>query len=394
MPTKRLPMFMFAFITILPCVLIGAGALLGGGWAWGALIYMTALVASMDRLIAANSDNADPDAEFPASNALLLLLGLVHFAILPLSLWAVAGPSGLEIAERIAVAAGAGLIFGQISHPVAHELIHKRQRLLRWLGMWIYTSLLTGHHASAHLLIHHVYVGSDQDPNSAPKGENFYRYMARVTRQSFVAALRVENARRRRSDAPVYLHPYGLYMGGGVACASVAAVALGPVGLIAFLSIIAHAQIQILMSDYVQHYGLRRIRHENGRLEAVGPQHSWNAPDVFSAVLMVNAPRHSDHHMSPHRAFPALQLNPENMPYLPYPLPVMGVIALFPKLWFRLMNPLCARWQPGSDRIGGAQPVGRQSARNSGGQGGAHLAHSAHAHSTSSFVSSGSELPR
>ena len=387
-------MLMFAIVTIAPCVLVAAAALFGGAWAWVALVYMTALVASMDRLIAATSGNSDPEAEFPASTALLVLLGLAHVALLAAAMWGVAGPSGLNMSERVALGAGVGLIFGQISHPVAHELIHKQSRWLRWLGQCIYTSLLAGHHASAHVLIHHIHVGSDRDPNSAPRGEHFYRYMSRVTRHSFRIALELETARRTRAGKPVYRHPFVLYVGGGLALTCAVAAVFGGLGLLAFLSIIAHAQVQILMSDYVQHYGLRRITLPDGRLEPVGVQHLWNAPDVFSSVLKVNAPRHSDHHVAPHRAFPALQLNPQEMPYLPYPLPVMGVIALFPKIWFRLMNPLCDHWQATPDQTGKTQPVALRARRNSRGQAGAHLAHSTHAQTSTSFMSSGPELPR
>ncbi len=44
------------------------------------------------------------------------------------------------------------------------------------------------------------------------------------------------------------------------------------------LALAAYAQMQLLLSDYVQHYGLRRKTSENGKPEPVGPQHSWNAP--------------------------------------------------------------------------------------------------------------------
>ena len=383
-------MLLFAVITLLPCLLVGSAAVGGGAWAIGPLIYMTALVTAMDRLIAANASNADPEAEFPASAALLVVLGLAHFCVLGVTIWGVAGPSGLAMGERVALGVGAGLIFGQISHPVAHELIHKQHRAMRWLGRWIYTTLLSGHHASAHLLIHHVHVGSDKDPNSAPRGETFYRYMARVSRQSFLTAMRLETERGKRAQKPITKHPFFLYIGGGFATLLAVGLAFGWIGVLAFLSIAMHAYIQILMSDYVQHYGLRRATLPNGRLEPVGPQHSWNAPDAFSSLLMVNAPRHSDHHVSPNRDYPALQLEPEEMPYLPYPLPVMGVIALVPKLWFRLMNPLCDAWTQGPNPMGRSWPNKRVIGRKIGGQAQAHLAQSGHAHDMASYRTAGS----
>ncbi len=375
-------MLKFTLITCLPIVLVGTAAVSGGAWVCAALLYMTALVATMDRLIAGASANADPEAEFPASEALLVLLGVSHFALLALSMWGVAGPSGLSIPERVILGAAAGLVFGQISHPVAHELIHKRPRFMRWIGQWMYTTLLVGHHASAHVLVHHVYVGSDQDPNSAPRGETFYRYMMRVTRQSFRAGLAAETTRRQRAGKAYLLHPYLIYVGGGAATLGAIVAVFGLIGGLAFLSIALHAQIQILMSDYVQHYGLRRARGDDGRLAPVGPQHSWNAPDVFSSFLMVNAPRHSDHHIAPSRAYPALQLTPDNMPCLPYSLPVMGVLALVPKIWFRLMNPLCDKWQDAAV------------AEVSSGAMTAHLAQSEHAIDPSPSVQSEPDLTR
>jgi alkane 1-monooxygenase len=351
-PTTRITehsLPLFATITILPCLLAAAAALWGGLWIWVVLVYMTALVAVFDQLIAANTKNTDPEAEFPASTALLVTLGGFHFLILALALWAIAGPSHLAIVERIVLGIAAGLIFGQISHPVAHELIHQRKRVLRLIGRCIYTTLFAGHHASAHLLVHHVHVGSDLDPNSAPRGENFYRYMLRVGIQSFRAGLKVETERRRRAAKSAIGHPYLLYVGGAAAAFAVALLVLGPIGGVAYISIALHAQIQILMSDYVQHYGLRRHADSTGRLEPVGSQHSWNAPNVFSSFLMVNAPRHSDHHTTPSRNYPALQISPDTMPILPYSLPVMGLLALFPKVWFRLMNPRLKDWQRPAD---------------------------------------------
>jgi len=335
----------FAIATALPFVLISLGAVLGGAWPWLALAYMTVLVAVMDRLIAARG-NPDPAAEFPAATSLLVGLGLAHFVLLGLAVRAVAGPSGLDPAGRVALGVAAGMVLGQISHPAAHELIHRPARQLRLLGRCIYTSLLVGHHASAHLLVHHVHVGTDDDPNSARRGESFYRFAWRATRGAFLKGLAAENRRRRSGRGkPFWTHPYALYLGGAALTVALAGLLAGWAGVGALIAMAGYAQVQILMSDYVQHYGLRRQRRADGRPEPVGPQHSWNAPHAFSAALMLNAPRHSDHHVTPSRPYPALQLDPGAMPCLPRPLPVMAAVALVPPLWFRIMDARCDAWQ-------------------------------------------------
>jgi alkane 1-monooxygenase len=60
--------------------------------------------------------------------------------------------------------------------------------------------------------------------------------------------------------------------------------------------------------------------------------------------MMLNAPRHSDHHMHPTRSFPTLELSGNDMPMLPHALPVMACLALVPKLWRRIMDRRVAKW--------------------------------------------------
>jgi alkane 1-monooxygenase len=140
------------------------------------------------------------------------------------------------------------------------------------------------------------------------------------------------------------MHPYAGYLAGQAACLTLAWVIAGGAGVAVWLGLGLHATAQLLLSDYVQHYGLARARLPDGRLEPVGPQHSWNAPHWFSAAMMLNAPRHSDHHAHPGRPFPALRL-PADAPMLPWPLPLACTLALAPPLWRRRIAPHLARWR-------------------------------------------------
>jgi alkane 1-monooxygenase len=115
-------------------------------------------------------------------------------------------------------------------------------------------------------------------------------------------------------------------------------------GLLAWVGLALHAQSQILLSDYVQHYGLTRARRSDGKIEPVGPAHSWNTAHWFTSAMMLNAPRHSDHHVHPGRPFPALRLT-EDAPRLPWPLPIACALALAPRLWRRTLAPRLAEWR-------------------------------------------------
>ncbi|MBE1283129.1 MAG: alkane 1-monooxygenase [Rhodobacteraceae bacterium] len=323
-------MFWFAIASLTPLLILFAACFWGGLWAPSAVLYMTVCVYLMDRL----GRTTEATDATNGADVLSVTLALGHLLLIPVLSFVCGTRSGLEL---VLLVIGSGLFMGQVSHPNAHELIHHPNRKLRRLGQTVYTSMLIGHHASAHMLVHHVHVASDRDPNSARLGEGFYAFWLRAWAGSFLQGFRAE-ARLRTGRAG--LNPYLAYAAGGVATLVLAWSLGGLPAIVAVLLACLYAQAQIFLADYVQHYGLRRARHGD-RLEPAGPQHSWNAPHWYSSALMLNAPRHSDHHMNPGRRFPQLLLD-EDMPTLPRSLPVMGVIALIPPLWRRIMDPRVA----------------------------------------------------
>ncbi|NUB43910.1 alkane 1-monooxygenase [Fertoebacter nigrum] len=333
---------LFPLATLAPLPLLALGVGFGGALAFAGLVYMTLFALLLDQVVARA---AAPDGvEFPAADALLVVLALAHLLALPLAVWAIGGPSGLSAVDRVALFAGFGLFFGQVSNPVAHELIHRGDRRLFRLGRLVYVTLLFGHHTSAHRLVHHRHAASRDDPNTARSGEGFYRFALRAWVGSFRKGLAAENDLRRRGAKG--LHPYAIYTGGAVLSLLLGWVIAGPAGALVWAGLAAHAQSQLLLSDYVQHYGLMRRTGPDGRLEPVGDRHSWNAPHGFTAALMLNAPRHSDHHAHPARPYPALRLPvPDLAPRLPWSLPVSCVVALLPPLWRRAMRPRLAQWR-------------------------------------------------
>ncbi len=335
------PALAFTAITLLPVPLLALGAIFGGPFAWTALLYLTLFAFALDELAAA-TDTAS-DREFPAADGLAVALALAHFALLGLVVCAIGRGWVTGAGEVTALMLAAGLFFGQVSNSNAHELIHRRSKGLFRLGKWVFISLLFGHHASAHPQVHHRHVGTDRDPNSARLGQSYYRFALRAWRGSFLAGYRAETARRAGRGGA---HPYAEYVLGGLAVMALATLAAGLRGLAVLIALALFAQSQLLLSDYVQHYGLNRGRRPNGKYQPVTAAHSWNAPHRFSSHLMLNAPRHSDHHAHPARPYPALHLSgPETMPTLPHSLPVMAMIALVPPLWRRKMNRRAAKWR-------------------------------------------------
>lgn len=340
MHARPLPLVAFALAALLPLPLLALGGAQGGAWLWAAFLYMALLTLLLDQLVPLTTGTAE-DAEFPAADLLLVSVALGALALLPLTTWAIAGSTALSAGEKVLLFFATGFWLGQVAHPAAHELIHRPNRSLFRLGAACYVAILFGQHASAHRLVHHRAVATREDPNTAREGESFYRFARRAWIGSFREGARAETALRARGgqSGP---HPYAFYLAGSAAALILATLIAGFPGLLAWTGLALHAQSQILLSDYVQHYGLTRARQANGKVEPVGLGHSWNTAHWFTSAMMLNAPRHSDHHVHPARPFPALRL-PDAAPRLPWPLPLACMLALAPRIWRRAMTPHLAR---------------------------------------------------
>ncbi|WP_158515947.1 alkane 1-monooxygenase [Pararhodobacter sp. CCB-MM2] len=323
-------LFIYTFATFLPAILLIPGALYGGPVLWAAPFSIGLMWIVMDQL----PDPTD-GRELPVGDGLLVVLGILQLTHLPLGVWAMS--SNLHGFDWLMGMIGFGLFFGQVGNPASHELIHRSDRLMTRLGTTVYIAFLFGHHVSAHRLVHHPYVATPQDPVSATKGTGFWSYLPFAWYGSFMSGYKAEKALRQRGQAR-RRNPYVFYVVGELSLVLLTLVLAGPWGLFIYVMLCAHTQSQMLIADYVQHYGLRRRRLPNGRYEAAGPWHAWNSKGWYSSAVTLNAPRHSDHHAHPARPYPQLTL-PEGSAMLPAPLPAMAMLAMFPPLWKRVMDP-------------------------------------------------------
>ena len=335
----------FLVATLVPIPLLVLATAMGGPVAWGVLAYLTLFTALLDHILPYSWRNVDAAQEFKPAHGLSIALGVAHLFLTVIAVRYLGGPGGAEGWDVLPAILAYGVYFGQVSHPNAHELIHRSGREAVQLGKIVYTSMMFGHHASAHPKVHHVYVATPYDPNTALLDEGFYSFFVRAWAGSFREGLRIESHDLKRAGRSWTAHPYFGYVLGGLGFLLLAALLAGTGGVLVLLAVSGFAQVQILLSDYVQHYGLERGEFENGKLEPVRPEHSWNSPHRVTSAMMLNAPRHSDHHMHPGRIYPGLQIDRETMPMLPRSLPVMAVVALLPPWWRRVMHPRLLKWQ-------------------------------------------------
>ena len=336
----------FALVAFSPVPLIVLGALFGGLWPWLALAWITAGITLLDRRLPKPAPDAPEGSEFPAAAGLSKALAITHFVLLALVVGSLAGFAGTDLPARLALLLASGLWIGLVAHAGAHDLIHRTERKLFALGEWVYISVLYGHHTSAHRLVHHAALATPNDPATATLGESFWAYAPRAWKGGFRAGYAQEKAREAERTAEpgkpglrrkiARLNPYVTYVLGGSWFLIGAGLFFGWGGVFAYLLLCACAQVVMLATDYVQHYGLMRRETGPGEFEAVTEAHSWDAVGTVSGLLMLNAPRASDHHLHPSRPYPALRLGDVTAParpILPRSLPVMAGLALMPRRW-------------------------------------------------------------
>ncbi len=170
------PMMTFAFASLLPAFLLVLASGFGGIFPFASVLSITVVVFILDRI-----SNVEPvEVSADSGHDLSLLIGVVHFVVLPMSICGIAQAGHLSTLDRLLIFICAGLWLGQVSNSNAHELFHRSSSGPRQLGVAIYCSLLFGHYASAHPKVHYVYVATDRDPNSAQSGEGFYRFLIRA----------------------------------------------------------------------------------------------------------------------------------------------------------------------------------------------------------------------
>ncbi|MES0874690.1 fatty acid desaturase [Sinimarinibacterium thermocellulolyticum] len=327
--------------------LVGGHLSAQGAWYWLMPVVFYGVVPLLDWLIGADPVNP-PERAVPMLEADAYYRRIVfayipsQYAVTVYGAW-LAVNGDLAAWEWIGVLVTVGLING-VGINTAHELGHKTNRLERWLAKLTLAPVAYGHFFIEHNKGHHKHVATPEDPASARMGETFWAFLPRTVIGSFRSAWRIESARLRRDGKPVWsLHNEILQAYAMTALLFGALAAwLGPWVLV-FLSLQAAYGASLLeVVNYVEHYGLLRLKDASGRYERCQPRHSWNSNHVVTNLLLYQLQRHSDHHANPTRRYQSLR-DFGDAPQLPSGYASMILIAYFPPLWFRLMDPRVVR---------------------------------------------------
>jgi alkane 1-monooxygenase len=317
---------------------------ISGSESWFVLLFVTNFVAIpiLDMIIGTDGDNPPEQVAMqlnldPYYRYLTYVTVGVHFIVI-LGTTFYAATQALSWWAFLLFAVQAGFI-GGLAINTAHELGHKSSRLEKYLARLALGVPCYGHFTGEHNRGHHMLVSTPDDTASSRMGESIYRFALREIPGAFLRGWKLEKARLRSRDLPLWHRSNPILQSYAVSLA-VAAFLVAAAGWLAIPFLLVHhltAYWQLTSANYIEHYGLLREKQPDGRYEPCQPHHSWNSNQILSNLILFHLQRHSDHHKNPLRRYQSLR-NYEDLPSLPNGYLGMFVLAWAPPLWFRVMD--------------------------------------------------------
>ncbi len=340
---KRYAWLLGLIVPLLPFIAWGLVALTGLGvfWFYGPILVF-AIFPLLD--LAIGMDAANPPDSIIKWLEQDRYYRWCTYAFIPLQyagllfacwLWA---DGGLSTVDGIGLALTMGVVSG-IAINTAHELGHKRADLEKWLSKVALAQSGYGHFFIEHNRGHHVRVATPEDPASARLGEGFWAFLPRTVAGSLGSAWSLERDRLGRTGHSPWSVHNDILQAWAMTVVLFAALTAA-FGLVVLPYLLAQAVLGFCLLEvvnYLEHYGLRRQKKEDGRYERCRPEHSWNSNNVASNVLLYHLQRHSDHHANPTRRYQALR-HVDEAPQLPTGYAGMILLAMCPPLWRRVMD--------------------------------------------------------
>jgi alkane 1-monooxygenase len=248
------------------------------------------------------------------------------------------GTQNLDWWAYLSLSILAGIVSG-LGINTGHELGHKRTNLEKNLAKFVLAIPFYGHFTIDHNQGHHRDVATPEDASSSRMGENFYQFLYREIPSSVTRSFQIETQRLSRRNQNFFclnnqiLQSYAI----SIALQGSIVIIFG-LEMLPFLLIHnAFAWLQLSSANYIEHYGLLRLKEKSGHYERCKPHHSWNSNHIFSNLVFFHLQRHSDHHTHPTRRYQSLK-HYEDLPSLPNGYLGCYLIAYLPWLWFYIMD--------------------------------------------------------
>ncbi len=321
-------------------LLVYFGVTYGGYWTYSSFIFAFVIVPIVEPILSSSTSNySEVEIQSRLStlffDGLLLInlpivYGLIYYFIV----------SYKEISygtfETIGLVLSYSILLAACGINVAHELGHRKSLYFQFASKVLLLPSLYNHFFIEHNRGHHKHVATDEDPASANKGEMVYAFWIRSTINSYRNAWKIES-NRLSGNSFTFKNEMIIYTIITLAYSLVLFFFTGSMttALVLIMGVISFLLLETI--NYIEHYGLRRKKLDNGRYERVLPIHSWNSNHYLGRIILYELTRHSDHHFLANKEYQILEHHP-NSPQLPTGYPSCMLMSLVPPLWFSVMD--------------------------------------------------------
>ena len=321
------------FLSLTPAIFVIIGNLNGGILTTCNFIYSLVFLGFLEWLTPAIITNKHSEkTDFIPK--LILLLHIPSQLLSLISLFYGIYSNSLIGVWIVMAAFSTGLNTGTSAIVVAHEFIHCRKPWERWMGKLLLFTAGNFYFFIEHLLVHHMWVGTEKDHATAKYGESLYHFFYRSTTSQIKGAYNQESIRLFEINKKSYsinnyvIRQIVLQM----VLITFLFLALGIVAVAVWIIQCFVANFLLEYVNYIQHYGLTRNEKQRATEE-----HSWESNQFASRFILVDLSRHADHHYYAAKPYHTL-VHHEKSPKLPSGYAGMFFIAAVPFFWRNLMH--------------------------------------------------------
>ncbi|NCO64102.1 MAG: alkane 1-monooxygenase [Flavobacteriales bacterium] len=262
-----------------------------------------------------------------------IVFGLVLFALITLK------SKALDTYEFIGFVISLGIVLGVNGINVGHELGHRQTTKERYLGKALLLPALYMHFYIEHNFGHHLHAATKEDPATARYNQTVYSFWVTSMFRQYISAWDIQKKLLNNQHLTLFSLKNDMFWFTGIQALYLFFIYLffGNLGLV-FIWLSAITGCLLLETvNYIEHYGLLRLKTASGRYERVKAIHSWNSNHVIGRIVLYELTRHSDHHYKTSKKYQILDCHAES-PQLPFGYPTSMVLAMIPPIWFHIMN--------------------------------------------------------
>ncbi|MDG5491073.1 alkane 1-monooxygenase [Psychroserpens sp. SPM9] len=333
---KYLTAFSIPFVTCF-------GLYFKGSLVFLAPLYAFVILPVLELLLPVDTENLSQDAvESKLKKQLfdwLLYLNIpVVFGILFFGLYE-ATTKTIETYELVGMIISVGIVLGVNGINVAHELGHRQHTNERFIGKALLLPSLYMHFYIEHNFGHHLHAATPEDPATARYNQSVYSFWFTSVFRQYAKAWEIQEKLLKNNKKGFFSVKNDMFWFVLLQMTYLGLVVFS-FGITGLIFAVGSAIVGILLLEtvnYIEHYGLLRLKTKSGRYERVKEIHSWNSNHVIGRIVLYELTRHSDHHYKSSKKYQILDCHEES-PQMPFGYPTSMVLAMIPPLWFHIMN--------------------------------------------------------